>query len=197
MKNMYDFSKFGHVMSYKTKLLKHRNANNHDRCVDYLLQGYTDYPADKGLKNHPCYDVIEDVGRGFLKPLGIRAHRVKIDEHYQLEVIYPNGYKCYSNYIYGDNKEIDDYNRLQSIGKRPVTEKEYEMLISNKNNVIEFFNNNSPREFGKNKNKNIIDKVMFLKKYSWSIKFIKTNKGIQLEIKGYKDFNTWVSNYKY
>lgn len=201
MKNMYNFNMFGHCMSFKTKLLKHRNANNANRCADYLLQGYTDYPADNGLKNHPCYDVIQDVGRELLKPEGIYAKRELIGKHYQLVVILKDGSRLFSNYIYKDDpEELQKYNRLLKLGRKPLSIEEYNNIMNIKDELLVFFNNNNPLDFN-NKcpyKALIMNNVNILNTYGWKVNFVRDeNNNVQVKISGYHNYKKWVSTYDY
>ena len=96
---MYNFNNFMHVMGYNNKLLKYKNANNPERLKDYICAAYDVFPASE-MRNHPCYEVMEDCIHECMNPAGWKVKKTRHHGDFQICCISPNVDEYYSHYDY-------------------------------------------------------------------------------------------------
>ena len=198
MKNIYDFNTSAGIYNFNKKLLKHRSSNNADRCIDYMLQGFTDFPADT-WREHPSFELIENIGKTLLKPQGYNVRRLKIGEHYQLCIMRKDGQCWYSNFIYSDEYDyVIDYNKKLQRGLKPLTKDELDNLINTANEIIAIYNSFKPDDMDNCPVKTLVlNSINKLIQNNWKVNYIHVENKVQLQIKAYGNYKTWVSEYNY
>ena len=198
MQHIYNFNLVGHCLGFNNKLTKHVNNNDDGRVVDYILQAYTDFPANE-MRNHPCYDKILDVCHNFLNEKRWIVRRVKINGNYQICCEHKD-LKLYSNYDYHYTEgRLRDYNLRLNIGRKPLEEKEYDNLMSIAEELIYAFSIYPPVKAEQHPFKNILkNSIRVLREAGWKTGFCNDkNNAIQFKIIAYHGFEEWISNYDY
>lgn len=198
MQNIYNFNLKGDCLGFNSKLTKHVNNNDAGRVIDYILQAYTDFPANK-MKQHPCYDKILDVCHNFLNEKRWIVRRVKINGNYQICCEHKD-LKLYSNYDYYDTEgHLRDYNLRLNIGRKPLEEKEYDNLMNIAEELLYAFSIYPPDKFEHHPLKNILNNsIKILKEAGWKVEFFKDkNNAVQFKIIAYHGFKEWISDYNY